>query len=305
MRCWGPGAHSSGGGLPELRPARRNVWAMHPEPHRRRYAQPVAGALLVLALTAIVAVAAQANRGSAAAPLLPDLDQEAPSALEVTTYGPPGQRSYRLGFRSGVRNVGAGPLVIRGRLWGAAMTADQVIQLADGSQESVPEVGSIDYVRSSDHRHWHYLGFDRYELRRAGSTDAVVRDRKSGFCLGDRYRATDVRLANVAPRKVYVGRCGLDEPGRAEIEEGISVGYGDAYAAFLEYQDLPLDGLPAGRYVLVHQVNADGRLRELSYANNAASVLLDLRWRRGVPYLRALAYCEGSPSCSRSSLAHP
>jgi lysyl oxidase len=263
----------------------------------------IAAVLALAALTAIVAVAAQAGRGSTAAGLLPDLDQETPSKLQLTTSGPPGKRSYRLGFRSAVRNVGAGPLVIRGRLWGAAMAADQVIELADGSEEIVPEVGSLEFVRSPDHRHWHYLGFDRYELRRAGSAHAVVRDRKSGFCLGDRYRVTKIRVANAVPEKVYRGRCGLDEPGRAEIVEGISVGYGDAYSAFLEYQDLPLDGLAAGRYVLVHRVNADGKLRELSHANNAASVLLDLRWRRGVPHLRALAYCEGSATCSRSRLA--
>ncbi len=286
----------------QSRLAMRGVLAMTSDPPtsgRRRHA--IAAVLALAGLTAIVAVAAQAGHGgSNAAERLPDLDQETPSALELTTSGPPGKQSYRLGFRSAVRNVGAGPLVVRGRQWGAAMIADQVIQLVDGSQEIVPEVGSIEYVRSPDHRHWHYLGFDRYELRRAGSAHAAVRDRKSGFCLGDRYRVTDIRVPNAAAGKVYVGRCGLDEPGRTQIEEGISVGYGDAYSAFLEYQDLPLDDLPAGRYVLVHRVNADRRLRELSYANNAASVLLDLRWRRGVPYLRAIAYCADSATC-----AHP
>ena len=72
------------------------------------------------------------------------------------------------------------------------------------------------------------------------------------------------------------------------MREGISVGYGDDYSGFLEGQDLPLDGLPDGRYVLVHRVNANEKLREISYANNAASVLLDLRWENGQPQLHAL-----------------
>ena len=268
------------------------------DPKRTRLAALVAAALVAFAAgSAVVVVAAQANRGSAAAPLLPDLDQEAPSDLRLRTLGRTGAHSYRLGFRSAVRNVGDGALVIRGRLWGAAMDADQVIQLVDGSERTVRDVGSIEYVTSPDHRHWHYLGFDRYELRRVGSGTAVVRDRKSGFCLGDRYRA-DVRLANAAPAKVYRGRCGLGARGLSEIEEGISVGYGDAYSAFLEYQDLPLDGLSAGRYLLVHHVNADGRLHELSYENNSASVLLDLRWHRKAPVLRILALCPDSATCS-------
>jgi hypothetical protein len=276
---------------------------LHPQT-RGRTPLGIAAFLALAALTAIVAVAAQAGRGSTAPERLPDLDQEAPTSLQLTTSGRSGSRSYWLGFRSAVRNVGAGPLVIRGRQWGAAMTADQVIQLADGSEKTVQGVGSIEFVRSPDHRHWHYLGFDRYELRRAGSENAVVRDRKSGFCLGDRYRVKKIRVANSVPRKVFVGRCGLGRPGLTSIEEGISVGYGDAYSAFLEYQDLPLDDLPDGRYVLVHSVNADRRLRELSYANNAASVLLDLRWRGAVPHLRVLAYCEDSASCSQPTLAH-
>ena len=68
------------------------------------------------------------------------------------------------------------------------MPVNQVLRTADGSSGLVPEVGELSYTVSPDHQHWHYVGFDRYELRRAGTDDAVVRDRKSGFCLGDRYR---------------------------------------------------------------------------------------------------------------------
>jgi hypothetical protein len=277
---------------------------MAPGPRNSRRQNGIGVLLAVFALAAIVAVAAQANRGPGAgvARHLPDLDQEAPSDLRLSTVGPPGHRSYRLGFRSAVRNVGAGALVIRGQRWGAGatMTADQLIELADGTREVVRNVGSMEFVRSPDHRHWHYLGFDRYELRRKGSAGAaVVRDRKSGFCLGDRYRVTAVSLPHEAPpEKVFRGRCGLDATDLTDLEEGISVGYGDAYGAFLEFQELPLDGLPNGRYLLVHRVNADRKLRERSYANNAASVVLDLRWRQGVPYLRALDFCADSAACS-------
>jgi hypothetical protein len=267
------------------------------DPKTRSIVVLLGAAVLAVVSTLAVVVAAQANRGATAAALLPDLDQETPSDLRLRTLGPPGSRSYRLGFRSAVRNVGAGALVIRGNRWGAAMKADQVLHLVDGTEQTVGEVGSIEYVESPDHRHWHYLGFDRYELRPAGSANAAVRDRKSGFCLGDRYRA-DVRLANAPPAKVYRGRCGLSDRGLSEIEEGISVGYGDAYSAFLEYQDLPLDGLPDGRYLLVHRVNADGRLHELSYDNNSASVLLDLRWRDQAPVLLILAQCPDSAACT-------
>ena len=69
---------------------------------------------------------------------------------------------------------------------------------------------------------------------------------------------------------------------------GISVGYGDVYEPNLEGQSLRLTGLDAGRYRLVHRVNVGRRLRESSYANNAASLLLQLRWRGGRPSVRVL-----------------
>src|SRR4051812_18968227 len=175
------------------------------------------------------------------------------------------------------------------------MTADQVIEHADGTQRVVPRIGALRYVSSPDHSHWHYLGFDRYELRRAGTGTLLVRDRKSGFCLGDRYRAVTRRpLRAAAPEPVFRGRCHLYQTDLLRITEGISVGWGDDYGKFLEFQDLTLSGLHNGRYVLVHQVNANRKVRELSYANNAASVLLDLRWRGGEPYLRVLATCSDS-----------
>ena len=184
------------------------------------------------------------------------------------------------------------------------MQADQLIKTVGGGRMRVPNVGWIRYVVSPGHRHWHYLEFDRYELqsyelRRFGG-EAAVRDRKTGFCLGDRYRVPGLRLEHRAAEPVHTGYCGLSKPGLLHVREGISVGYGDDYSAFLEGQSLPLEGLPNGRYLLIHRVNEAGGLHELSRANNAASVLLALHWRRGKPDIRVLARCPNSASCSPS-----
>ncbi len=237
--------------------------------------------------------------------LLPDLDQETPTNLEVKTFGSVDKPSYWLGFRSAVRNLGLGPLIVEGHRGNAVtptMTADQLIERRGAPRAVVERVGGLEYVVSRTHRHWHLLGFDRYELRRATGGRAVVRDRKSGFCLGDRYRVAGV-VPSAAPEKAYTSRCGLFNNRLFDLQEGISVGYGDDYAAFLEGQDLPLDGLRAGRYLLVHRVNGDRRLRELSYANNAASVLLRLRWRQGKPHLNVLAVCPDSERCGPTESA--
>jgi len=256
---------------------------------------------LAAGLLMIPAALGTSGAASEGKPLLPDLDQESPTQLVITKVSKPGRSSWRLGFASAVRNIGAGPLIVDGRRPSPGqrtMGAVQVI-VNDGSPRSVIEnAGRLRYVRSPDHQHWHLLGFDRYELRRPGSTDSLVRDRKSGFCLGDRYAVTTHELLAKPPDPVYTSRCGIERPGLLGIREGISVGYGDDYAANLEGQYLPLDGLRPGRYTLVHRVNADRRLMESSYENNASSALLRLRRRGGVPRIRILAVCAATEQCA-------
>ena len=229
---------------------------------------------------------------------LPDLDQEPPWDLEITSTGPSTAREHRLGFASAVSNIGDGPLILSGQRERSAdtMSVEQLIESADAPMAVVEGVGRLRYVRSRDHQHWHLLDFERYELRRvAGARRVSVR--KTGFCLGDRYRARGRAFPAEPPEPRYTGRCGLGATGRLHLVEGISVGYGDNYPASLEGQSLPLTGLAAGRYLLVHRVNAQRRLHESDYGNNAASLLLRLRWRAGIPRVRVLRGCPDSARC--------
>jgi len=254
---------------------------------------PAVAAVAAL-VPAALAVGGPAPEGKAS---LPDLDQETPTGLVLTKA----RGGWRLGFDSAVRNIGAGPLIIDGARpepGVETMSADQVIVNEGSPRTVVPGVGELRYVRSPDHRHWHLLGFDRYELRRAGSGETVVADRKTGFCLGDRYPVRTLPLAGKPLEPKYRSRCGLDRPGLLGIREGISVGYGDDYSANLEGQYLPLNGLRPGRYVLVHVANAGRRIVESSYENNASSVLLRLRRRGGEPKMRILGVCSDTEHCT-------
>jgi lysyl oxidase len=252
-------------------------------------------------------VPASASNNAAPQDILPDLDQEAPSQIQLQMVLERGHRSYRLGFRSAVRNLGNGPLILvgaRADRTTSEMKVDQMVERVDAPARVIQDVGRMRYVVSPDHRHWHYLDFDRYSLQTyvlhpVGKSTRVVKDQKTGFCLGDRYPVTTRPVEPAPAAPVYTGRCGLTHPELLGMREGISVGYGDDYSAFLEGQDLPLDGLPDGRYVLVHRVNADHGLKESTYANNAASVLLDLEWHQGEPYLSVLATCPNTAVCGR------
>jgi len=250
----------------------------------------------VAALFCASAFAAVAGAPAVAAPLLPDLSQETPYDLGIATDG----KRYHLGFGSVVYNYGDGPLRIVGSRESGGdltMSATQYVDQDDGTQVQRPGIGGLRYVDAITHRHWHYLKFDTYSLRRPDGSLARA-DRKTGFCLGDRRTAPAATpIPGMQPYAEYGGNCGYDSPGLTRVEEGIAVGYGDDYGPQLEGQFVDITRLPAGRYVLVHRVNADGALQEKTLDNNAASVLIDLRYKGKVPRVTQVARCPGTATC--------
>jgi hypothetical protein len=199
--------------------------------------------------------------GRPSAELLPDLVQRPPPHVVL--------RDGRLAFTSQVDNVGAGPIEIVARR-STGMRADQVVYVRAGARRVVEGVGRLRYVRSSDHQHWHLLGFERYELWQGGKL--LVRDHKTGFCLYDRLSVTGMRHT----RPHYLRDCGRNRPRAAVVREGISAGHGDAYDPLLEGQSLDVRGLPPGIYTLVQRVNVGRVLHERRYDNNVARVRIRL-----------------------------
>ena len=232
--------------------------------------------LLLVAFALLVPASANAKPRN----LLPDLAQGIPTGISIVVDTSRAQPHVRLAFHSSVVNVGEGPLVIVGRRapGAATMTARQVVRRSDGSSVTRrPSAGVLRYVRASDHEHWHLLGFDRYELWNAKATRRLLRDRKQGFCLGDRFSLySNRRIPHQPLRPSFTTYCGKEGPDLQRIVEGITVGWGDDYRANIEGQFIDLTGLPAGRYLLVHRVNSTGGLREINPYNNVACAPIEL-----------------------------
>ena len=246
----------------------------------------VAGFAIILVLTGCVG-----NVQEPPGERLPDLDQALPGAISIETRE--GRRV--LVFASAVDNIGTGALVIAGSRTSrgvGTMRIRQLVTQADSSTVVRNLPGRLQYVRSETHSHWHLLGFERYALRRTSDGRLVAPDRKTGFCLGDRYRIASPPPA-APPKAVWVRECGRGRTRLLRLRQGISPGYGDDYVPALEGQLVDLTGVPDGRFLLVHRVNADRSIRESSYENNAASVLLELRGRT----VQILARCPDSAAC--------
>lgn len=245
-----------------------------------------------LSLPLACALTVAACGGGEPAELLPDLDQAVPQAVSLSGRG----FRYFLVFGSAVDNVGAGPMLVVGRRDGSAetMAVEQLVMREDGSERSYLTDAVMRYEEAESHAHWHLIGFERYELRRASDHALVAPSRKVGFCLGDRYETSREELPGEPAEPVWTEECGRGQPGLTTVREGISVGYGDDYVPALEGQYVDVTDLPPGRYELVHRANVDHALRESDYGNNAASVLLELEARS----VRILARCPESERCS-------
>jgi hypothetical protein len=248
--------------------------------------RPVLAALVALMSLATIVAVAQAGKRKPH-DLLPDLVQEPPSSFDFRVIPSPEGDIFRLGFRSSVHNSGAGQLEVhahRSSTKNPAMSADQIIHREDGTTRTNDRVGVVQYTRSPTHSHWHYLRFERYEIRSLdGKT--LVTDHKSGFCVGDRYDASGPSSRwSGEPRAKYGDwwrECGKGHPEFLKVTEGMSVGWGDDYWPHLEGQFLDLNGLPEGEYLVVHRVNVDRKIEEERYDNNEACARLTIAWPNG------------------------
>lgn len=264
-------------------------------------------------------------------------DAAAPNG-DCVASGPVG--AVRLRFTTSADNVGDGPLLIyakRDSVDQPTMTARQAFQSAqdrsipdsyDSAQHPIP--AKVYYEPAPAHTHWHLLDFEHFLLRSPDGR-TLVTDRKTGFCLGDRYETRDSRSLPHRPRTtspkgeplpdsalapegrltlfLQQHRCRHHEPRALDVVEGISVGYGDDYDYRVDYQWLDLTDVPSGVYDVVNLVNADRSFVEKRYDNNASSIAISVRWPGGgdrpevitePPRVKLLRSCPDSERCADS-----
>jgi hypothetical protein len=197
---------------------------------------------------------------------------------------------YRLAFGSTVYGAPTeGPLIIHGHRGTTSdpMMADQIVRNEDDSTTTRASIGQLiyeEYPGSLGHRHWHFKGFVRYQLRSVADLSLVRADNKAGFCLSD---------ADYAP-----DNCGYLQPAALAVNEGLGPDRTDYYSPNLEGQWIDVQDVPPGDYWLLHWVNSAKEICESDYSNNAAAVKIAL-WPNGygvAPYFTVKETVEPFPS---------
>ena len=178
---------------------------------------------------------------------------------------------YRLAFGSTVMaGSDYGALIINGDRASTAepMMADQIVEYQTGpaTRQNMGQLMYEEYPGSVSHRHWHYKGFVRYQIRSVSDLSLLRPDNKTGFCLSDPMYALDF--------------CGSMKPEALSVAEGLSPGTSDYYNPNLEGQWIDVADLPPGDYWLVHWVNSAKEICESDYTNNTAATRISL-WPNG------------------------
>jgi hypothetical protein len=223
---------------------------------------PVAAVVLVALAPSLVAAC-----DPPPADRLPDLRMDRLTDLSIETTGD-GRKLLR--FTTVIVNVGTGPFELHGSRTAGdpTMGVDQRVHDSAGGSRDVGTAASM-YYSGDGHDHWHVRDLETYELSRWDGP--VGSGAKHGFCFRDDVPfRTSLPFAPTFP--VYRG-CG--GAGDTTVEAGLSVGWGDRYAATLVDQYIDVTDVGPGSYRLTATADAEDWFLESDDGNNDTWV--DLR----------------------------
>jgi Lysyl oxidase/IPT/TIG domain len=161
-------------------------------------------------------------------------------------------------------NLGDGPLELRGGETGSGkQNVYQRVYLEDGSYYD-HLAGS--FIYHPEHHHIHVEDYAEYRLQRVGAPGSSSRtSAKTSFCVEDTDRINQ-KLPG-APKKPVYDTC-------ENVIQGLSVGWGDTYGAYLPGQSIDLTDLPDADYELTIIADPKGHFIETTTDDNTSCVLL-------------------------------
>ena len=228
----------------------------------------------VVTMVATALILSPAGSAVGASDRLPDLGMGQLANLSIDTTTISGHRLLR--FRTLIANVGAGPFETIGTRPDASvseMTVTQRIYDDTGSYRD-KTTPAVMFYSGDGHDHWHVRDAQAYELKRLDNGAKVGTGAKHGFCYYDNasYRLS---LAGAPPGPVYrAGACGTQS--NLTVTTGLSVGWGDVYAATLAFQWIDVTGLKSGRYRLQATADPQNWFVESNDGNNVTWVDIHL-----------------------------
>jgi hypothetical protein len=214
----------------------------------------------------------------AATPMYPNLQMARLSGFTIgSDPALPGRRLLR--FNAIIVNTGPAGAAFevvgsRPDTSATSMTVSQVVHNSDGSTTSIAVPGaSMIYDTGDGHHHWHLRDLEAYTLQTPSGR--TLTSPKVGFCFYDNYRF-NLGLPGAPQGAVYTN-CGTTTS--LTVRTGLSVGWGDEYAATVHNQWVDITDEPSGQYHLTAVADPRGYFGEQNNSDNTTWV--DLRIKGG------------------------
>lgn len=231
-----------------------------------------------------------------------------PDLASLPAWGMSVQNQRRTGkaylnFGATVWNRGPSPLVVEGFREPdlESMKAYQYFYL-DGEPVGRSFSGRLEYDHDAGHDHWHFRDFASYALLDANRSPVRLSGKES-FCLAPT-DIIDLTQPGAAMRpwlESLSTACG--ETDSLWIREVLQAGWGDTYTQYRPGQSFNITKVPNGKYFVRVLANPDGRLVEVTDANNVAYRRIFLRGKPGQRRVEVPAYqgidTESGASCGR------
>jgi Lysyl oxidase/Bacterial Ig domain len=189
-----------------------------------------------------------------------------------------GQNHFLVRFDAVLRNIGPGPLEVRGSnpVNGVMTVSSQrVYNDGTGFRDDFSRHPVIKFESADGHNHWHVQNAARYALWNEAGTTEVGRGAKVGFCLED-----VAQFIPGTPGHSYdngdTNYCNANMPNAPSVFEGITYGWQDVYVASLAFQWVDLSDIAPGRYRLGEQVDPDNLFVEYDKSNNGPALSPDI-----------------------------
>ena len=126
------------------------------------------------------------------------------------------------------------------------------------------------YYAGDGHDHWHTKDIEGAALTRVDNGQQVGVLAKEGFCFFDNVKYM-LALPGAPQSATYVEppSCSPGQPGALSASMGLSVGWGDLYAASIAFQYIDITGVPDGTYLLTASANPNDQAIESNYSNDS------------------------------------
>jgi hypothetical protein len=220
---------------------------------------------VALAVSIGIGILTASQKASAQVEKLPNLQATPAHSLSIVSNAETGNPELRLGATSW--NSGTGPVELVAGLTNGN-DKQEVYQRVYKAGGSYNDYLAGTFIWHPAHNHFHFERYAVYTLNPIAAPGASQRQAyKTSFCVMDTTKV-NVTLPG-APKKSTYATCNADK-------QGMSVGWGDTYGAYLAGQSIDLTGLPDGVYELTVEFDPANQLHESSDSDNSACSLLDI-----------------------------